>query len=173
MWKISLLVYLFIGVFELKGEILESLVYGVSVNGIEDSIGNVKLKNTPYGVLLIFEVTNVRNGVYGLYIHQNSSCMTGMSNAIIVPAKASGGIFDDGSNEKEIGVFYEDKVFLGNLPNLYVYNDEFSKIEVLIPKIFNIDSIKDHSLVIVSQGGKEYDKTKAKEDTIIACSIIR
>ena len=114
-------------------------------------IGQIDLKDTPYGVVITPDLWDLKPGLHGFHMHENPSCAD--------QGKAAGGHFDPAKTGKHLGP-YDNRGHLGDLPALYVKESGSAKHPVLAPRLKVSDFIG-HSLVI-HEGSDNYSDVPAK-----------
>jgi Cu-Zn family superoxide dismutase len=134
-------------------------------NGTGNAIGTVTARDTKYGLLLIPELNYLPFGVHGFHIHENPSCANGGMSA--------GNHFDPKYTTKHLGP-YNDKGHLGDLPALFVDQNNKANIPVLAPRL-KVADIKGHALIIHMHGDNYSDKPEKNGGggAMLACGIIR
>lgn len=89
------------------------------------SLGTVTLTQTPHGVLLKAQLTNLSPGGHGFHIHAKGSCSPDF--------KAAGGHYDP--TGKAHGMTNPEGKHAGDLPNIYAASDGRVTAEVLNPNV--------------------------------------
>lgn len=126
-------------------------IYQTTEQGTGQSVGNIKITETKYGLLFTPDLHDLKPGVHGFHIHQNASCeKNGMS---------AGGHFDPNQTNKHLGPYYEGH--LGDLPAIIVLTDGTATLPVLAPRIHRISEIENRSLMI-HDGGDNYSDVPQK-----------
>lgn len=141
----------------------------VPVNKIIDDqkvlqIGQVDLKDTPYGVLITPDVWGLKPGLHGFHLHENPSCAD--------KGMAAGGHFDPEKTGKHLGP-YDNQGHLGDLPALFVKDSGSAKHPVLAPRLKVRDFIG-HSIMI-HEGPDNYSDVPEKlggGGKRIACGVV-
>lgn len=142
-------------------------------DGQGQSLGNIVVSETPYGLLFSPHLSGLLPGIHGFHIHQNPSCMPGMEKGKAVPALMAGGHLDPAKTGKHLGP-YNDKGHLGDLPGLVVNADGTATYEILAPRLRSLSELKGHSLM-VHAGGDNYSDNPAKlggGGARFACGVI-
>lgn len=134
---------------------VEVPVNSVSVEGVGQSIGNITITETDYGLLFTPNLTSLPAGVHGFHVHEKGSCDAGMKDGKPVAALAAGGHFDPEKTGKHLGP-YNAKGHLGDLPAIYVDSDGKASYPVLAPRLKTIAQIKGLALM-VHAGGDNHD----------------
>lgn len=127
-------------------------MFFTTTKGTGESVGTIKISETPYGLLFTPDLHGLTQGIHGFHIHQNPSCDdNGM---------AAGGHLDPHKTNKHRGPYSKDG-HLGDLPALYVDKEGKVTLPVVAPRLHHLSEIKDHSLMI-HDGGDNYSDTPAK-----------
>jgi superoxide dismutase, Cu-Zn family len=104
----------------------------------EKSIGTIIAKDTPYGLLLTPELSQLAPGLHGFHVHENTSCSNN--------GMAAGGHLDPRKTLKHLGP-YNPKGHLGDLPPLYVDTTGHASLPVLAPRL-KVRNLRGHSLMV-------------------------
>ena len=136
-----------------------------SSQGIGNSVGEIVISQTKYGLLFTPHLHGLTPGIHGFHIHENSSCnQNGM---------AAGGHFDPKNTGKHLGP-YNDGGHQGDLPALYVTTDGYASLPVLAPRLNNFSILTHHALMF-HDGGDNYSDIPAKlggGNGRMACGVI-
>ncbi|HAG0017686.1 TPA: superoxide dismutase [Cu-Zn] [Salmonella enterica] len=141
--------------------------------GMGNSIGEVTVSETPYGLLFTPHLKGLTPGIHGFHVHTNPSCLPGMQDGKSVPALMAGGHLDPEKTGKHLGP-YNDKGHLGDLPGLVVNADGTATYQLLAPRFKSLTDLKGHSLMI-HKGGDNYSDEPAAlggGGARFACGII-
>lgn len=126
----------------------------VSGDGVGESIGQVVIAKTPYGLLFTPHLSTLSAGLHGFHIHENGSCAPTEKDGVKVAAGAAGGHFDPAQTKQHLGP-YNDKGHLGDLPALYVASDGVANYPVLAPRLKSLSQI-DHRALMVHVGADNH-----------------
>jgi Cu-Zn family superoxide dismutase len=141
-------------------------IYLVSAKGSQGkSIGNITIKPTQCGIMLVPNLTDLKPGPHGFHIHQNPSC-DDFGNA-------AGGHLDPHDTKAHKGP-YETSGHLGDLPFLMVNQNGTATLPVLAPRL-TLDQVKGHSLMI-HKGADNYSDNPEKNGGgggRLACGVIK
>lgn len=136
----------------------------VAPQGQGKSIGTIKIKDTPYGLLLTPHITGLTPGIHGFHVHENPACdNNGM---------AAGGHLDPQKTGKHLGP-YNTAGHLGDMPPLYVDNTGAATLPVLAPRLKEAN-LTNHALMI-HVGGDNYSDTPPMGGGAarLACGIVK
>ncbi len=139
-----------------SGAIAETVLpmHQVSVEGVGTAVGNIKVAETPYGLVFTPALQGLAPGLHGFHVHQYPSCESSEKDDVIVPGGAAGGHYDPaGSNAH--GAPWGDG-HLGDLPPLFVDTDGTSSQPVLAPRL-KLADLKGRSLMIHAGGDNHAD----------------
>ncbi|GKV92836.1 superoxide dismutase family protein [Pectobacterium aroidearum] len=142
--------------------------------GAGNSIGEVSITETPYGLLFTPSLKGLEAGIHGFHVHENASCEPAEQDGKPVPALAAGGHLDPKKTGKHLGP-YDDQGHLGDLPGLVVNADGTATYPILAPRIKSLSEVKNHALM-VHVGGDNYADTPAKlggGGARMACGVIK
>ena len=144
----------------------------ISDQGIGKGIGTVTISDTPYGLLLVPELSELAPGMHGFHVHQNSDCGPAMKDGKAVSGLAAGGHYDPAGTGKHEGPYEEGH--LGDLPALYVGADGKATLPLLAPRLKTAD-LKGRSLMIHG-GGDNYSDIPAPlggGGARVACGVVK
>jgi len=134
-------------------ESLDVEMHKVSADGVEESIGTVAVEHTEHGVLLTPSLTDLKPGVYGFHVHQNSSCEPAENDSgEMTAALSAGGHYDPEEAGTHQGPYGDGH--LGDLPVLTVNDDGEANLPVLAPRL-SMEDMPGRSLMIHA-GGDTY-----------------
>jgi superoxide dismutase, Cu-Zn family len=122
--------------------------------GTGQSLGTVKIVETPFGLAFYPDLKGLPPGQHGFHIHEKPSCAPGENNGAIVPAFAAGGHLDPAATKKH-GEPWGDG-HLGDLPPLYVGADGNATSPVLGPRL-KLADVKNRSLMVHAGGDNHAD----------------
>ena len=147
-------------------------MYAVGAQGVGASIGQVRISETPYGLVFTPALQGLAPGVHGFHLHQNPSCDAKENDGKMVAALAAGGHYDP-SNSKRHGTPWGDG-HLGDLPPLYVNADGSANQPVLAPRLKTAD-LAGRSLMVHAGGDNHADHPAALGGggARVACGVIQ
>lgn len=93
-YKKFLLAGMFISCSALADNTLTVKMYDTMDTGTGNSIGEITVSETPYGLLFTPHLNGLTPGVHGFHVHEKPSCMPGMQNGKNIPALMAGGHLD-------------------------------------------------------------------------------
>ncbi len=177
MWKRSALIAIAIVGFLACSNIASSESLTVTINltdakGTGETIGNITLEDTKYGLLLTPDLSQLNPGIHGFHIHQNPDCGAAKQEDKIVPGLAAGGHYDPTNTGSHQGP-YRDDGHLGDLPPLFVTKDGTATTPVLAPRLKQADVIG-HSIIVHLMGDNFSDEPKplGGGGARLACGVI-
>ncbi|MGE0822073.1 MAG: superoxide dismutase family protein [Candidatus Binatia bacterium] len=138
-------------------------------NSEAKSVGEAKLLQTPHGVLIRLDLTNLAPGVHAFHIHEAGTCDP--------PAFTSaGGHFNPAG--KKHGILVEDGKHGGDLPNIHVPASGALTIEILAAQVSlnegNNRLLDDNGAALVIHSGADDYRTDpaGAAGERIACGVI-
>ncbi|WP_159566422.1 superoxide dismutase family protein [Budvicia diplopodorum] len=138
-----------------QAAMIEVPVNSVSAEGVGQSIGNVAISETEYGLLFTPNLKSLPAGVHGFHIHEKASCESATKDGKAVAALAAGGHFDPDNTAKHLGPYANGH--LGDLPAIYVAVNGTATTPVLAPRLKTIAQIKEHALMVHAGGDNHSD----------------
>ena len=129
-------------------------VHAVRATGVAESIGQVRLVDTPYGMALYPRLTGLTPGLHGFHIHERPSCDPAEAAGAMAPAMAAGGHFDP-TNSRKHGEPWGDG-HLGDLPALFVAADGTASNPVLAPRL-KVSDVRNRSIMVHVGGDNHAD----------------
>jgi superoxide dismutase, Cu-Zn family len=168
------LIWLLIGIFTagyVYGEDLIVHMHLVDAKGVGKEIGTVTASDSPYGLILTPNLSELTAGVHGFHVHQNANCGPGEKEGKITPGLAAGGHYDPKGAGKHEGPYGQGH--LGDLPALYVGQDGRAMLPVLAPRL-KVSDLKGHSLMIHAGGDNYSDQPQplGGGGARVACGVI-
>jgi Cu-Zn family superoxide dismutase len=130
-----------------------------------ESVGEVRLMETPHGTLLHARFSNLPPGAHAFHVHTVGKCEP--------PFKSSGGHFNPGG--KKHGFLAADGLHAGDMPNIHVPASGSLEIEVL-NTLLKLDSSlfdADGAAIVLHEGPDDYKTDPAgAAGGRIACGVI-
>ena len=130
-----------------------------------ESVGEVKLMQTPHGTLLHARFSNLPPGAHAFHVHTVGKCEP--------PFKSAGGHFNPGG--KKHGFLAADGLHAGDMPNIHVPASGSLEIEVL-NTLLKLDSSlfdADGAAIVLHAGPDDYKTDPAgAAGARIACGVI-
>lgn len=123
--------------------------------GAGDSIGQVTIAETAYGLSFTPQLKDLPAGIHGFHVHANGSCDPKTTDGKAVAAGAAGGHLDPQKTGKHLGPWQDGH--LGDLPALYVSADGTATYPVLAPRIKKLSDIKGKALMVHTGGDNHAD----------------
>lgn len=154
------------------GEALEIEMKVALESGAGNTLGTIKVTQTPYGMLLTPDLTGLPPGLHGFHVHQNPDCGAKEQEGKKVPALAAGGHFDPENTGRHEGPYGTGH--LGDLPAIYVDGNGKASYPVLAPRL-KIADLKGRSLMIHAGGDNHADHPQklGGGGARIACGVIK
>ncbi len=143
----------------------------LNTSGVGQGIGSITLRDSPYGLLLIPDLTNLSPGNHGFHIHENPDCGAQRKEGRLVPGLAAGGHFDPWSTGSHEGPYGEGH--LGDLPPLFVDEEGNATTTVLAPRLKR--SYLRQRSIMIHMKGDNFSDTPAKlggGGARLACGVI-
>lgn len=140
----------------------EVIVHMSGTNNTSPINGSVIFTDTPYGLLITPDLTNLPQGIHGFHLHQHPDCnMHGMD---------AGGHFDPNNTNSHQGPYANGH--LGDLPVLYVSPEGLANTPVIAPRLKTSD-IRNLALMI-HHGGDNYSNNPplGGGGDRIACGVV-
>lgn len=140
-------------------------------NGVGKSIGSVRAEDTPYGLLLTPNLTDLSTGTHGFHVHEKPNCGPAQKEGNPVPGLAAGGHYDPQGTGKHEGPYRSGH--LGDLPPLIVSQEGIATLPILAPRV-KVADLSGRSLTIHA-GGDNYSDTPQPlggGGDRIACGVI-
>jgi len=144
----------------------------VDENGVGKDIGQVKISETRYGLVLSPALTGLPPGLHGFHVHENASCEPKENDGKKEPALAAGGHYDPAGSKRHGSPWGDGH--LGDLPALYVDGNGNANQPVLAPRL-NMSNLKGRSLMLHA-GGDNYADQPAPlggGGARVACGVIQ
>jgi Cu-Zn family superoxide dismutase len=127
------------------------------------TVGEVVFTETPYGLLITPDLTNLPPGAHGFHLHKSPNCGHEGNDA--------GAHLDPANSNSHLGPY--GKGHLGDLPVLYVFNDGKATIPLLAPRL-KLKDLKDTALMIHANGDNYSDNPPlGGGGDRIACGVIK
>ena len=130
-----------------------------------ESVGEVKLMQTPHGTLLHARFSNLPPGAHAYHVHTVGKCEP--------PFKSAGGHFNPGG--KKHGIHAAEGLHVGDMPNIHVPASGSLEIEVL-NTLLKLDSSlfdADGAAIVLHAGPDDYKSDPAgAAGARIACGVI-
>lgn len=137
---------------------LQVELHKVTVKGIDQSIGTVKIDETAYGLEFMPKLNSLPPGIHGFHVHAKGSCEPAMAEGKLSAAGAAGGHLDPQNTGKHLGPYRDGH--LGDLPALFVTEDGMTTYPVLAPRIKKLSEIKGKALMVHVGGDNHSDQPK-------------
>ena len=146
-------------------------VNAVSSSGIGAEIGYIQLQDSPAGLVLLTNLTNLPAGPHGFHIHEKGSCEPAEKDGKMGAALAAGSHFNPLKVQNH-GTPLSGH--MGDLPLLNVSQDGTAKVSLIAPrlKISDIEGLA----IMVHAGGDNYSddpKPLGGGGDRIACGVIK
>lgn len=133
----------------------EAIVVMRALSGPGDVVGEVILRDSPHGMLVIPSLAGLSVGPHAAHVHEKPNCGAGVVDGSRVPGGAAGGHYDPDGAGAYAGPYGEGA--LGDLPNLYVEADGRARIPVLAPRV-RVEDVAGRALMIHA-GADRYGPT--------------
>lgn len=147
---------------ELKAEL-----HLISDKGVGESVGSVRISDSPNGAVLKPDLKGLPPGLHGFHIHQNPDCGAKIKDGKMMAGEAAGPHFDPANTGKHAGP--EGHGHAGDLPQLVVAADGKATTALTAPRLKTAD-LKNRSLMIHTEGDNYADKPGGGR---IACGVVK
>jgi Cu-Zn family superoxide dismutase len=144
----------------------------ITDQGIGKPIGTISLMDTPGGLKLTPNLSDLQPGLHGFHVHDKPDCNAVMKEGKAVAGLAAGGHYDPTLSGKHEGP--TGKGHLGDLPGLTVGSDGKATTPVVAPRL-KVSDVQGRSLMIHA-GGDNYSDTPAPlggGGARVACGVIK
>lgn len=144
----------------------------VSADGVEQSLGHIRIEETEHGLLFSPELESLEEGMHGFHVHEHGSCDPAHKDGEMAAAESAGGHFDPQGTGKHLGPYAEGH--LGDLPALYVNDDGKAEMPVLAPRLTSIEQLDGRTLMIHAGGDNYADEPEplGGGGSRVACGVI-
>lgn len=126
----------------------------VDEKGVAQSIGEVSVAESKYGLVFTPALKGLAPGLHGFHVHQNPSCAATEKDGKAIPGGAAGGHYDPGATNAHGAPWGEGH--LGDLPALYVDANGAATQPVLAPRL-KLADLKGRSLMVHAGGDNHAD----------------
>lgn len=143
----------------------------VNKTGIGESIGEIAIRETEYGLVFTPLLKGLPAGLHGFHVHENPSCQPEKKEGKVTPAAAAGGHYDPAGSRKHGSPWGSGH--LGDLPALHVKTDGRAIHPVLAPRLKMTDL--EGRVLMIHEGGDNYSdhpKALGGGGGRIACGVI-
>ncbi|QYJ80443.1 superoxide dismutase family protein [Shewanella acanthi] len=143
----------------------------VNDKGVADSVGQVTISESKYGVVFTPSLKGLTPGLHGFHLHENGSCDPKEKDGKIVPAGAAGGHYDPAATKTHSTPWGEGH--LGDLPPLFIDADGAGNQAVLAPRL-KMSDLKGHAIMFHAGGDNHSDHPAplGGGGARVACGII-
>lgn len=142
----------------------------VSTQGIGASVGTVTLQDSPVGLIIQTQLTNLPAGPHGFHIHEKGSCEPAEKDGKMVAALAAGGHY----NPTQVAHHGTPMTgHMGDLPVLHVNSAGQSQLKLIAPRL-KLADVQGHALMIHAGSDNYADQPKplGGGGERIACGVI-
>ncbi len=143
----------------------------VTDKGVGDSVGQVTVTESKYGVVFTPTLQGLSPGVHGFHLHENASCQPKEKDGKMVAAGAAGAHYDPQATKAHGTPWGEGH--LGDLPALYVEANGSASQPVLAPRL-KLSNLKGRAIMIHSGGDNHSDQPAALGGggARVACGVV-
>ena len=145
-------------------------IYLVTAQGIGQPLGNIKISETPYGLLFTPVLTGLPAGIHGFHVHENGSCAPAEKDGKAGAALQAGGHYDPQKTSQHLGPYANGH--LGDLPVLYVGQDGQAMTDVLAPRLKKLTQISGRALMAGGDNHADHPQPLGGGGARIACGVI-
>lgn len=144
-------------------------MYAVSSAGIQDSIGQIILSDSPQGLHIRTDLKALSHGFHGFHIHQYGNCAPAEKDGKMVAALSAGGHF----NPTHVNHGTPNDGHLGDLPVLNVDHQGRAKTTINAPRL-SLDQVQGLAIIVHAGGDNYSDHPQALGGggERIACGVI-
>jgi len=142
-----------------------------ATNGIGEAIGSITFQDSPAGLLIKNQLTQLSAGEHGFHLHENPSCEGDEKDDQWVPGLKAGSHYDPDKTGEHEGPYGEGHK--GDLPFILVEEDGTSQQVLLVPRL-TVEELTGLS-VMIHEGGDNYadaPKPLGGGGARIACGVI-
>lgn len=145
-------------------------VNAVSAQGIGAKIGTITFQDSPNGLTISTQLSQLPSGFHGFHIHEVGSCAPAEKDGKLGAALAAGSHF----NPNKTGHGTPNDGHMGDLPTLNVDSDGNAKTSVLAPRL-KLADIQGRAIMIHAGGDNYSDLPKplGGGGDRIACGLIQ
>jgi Cu-Zn family superoxide dismutase len=145
----------------------------IDENGVGQSIGTLRLKDTAKGLSITPKLKDLPPGPHGFHVHANGDCGPGEQNGKQVAGFAAGGHFDPDKTGKHLGPDSSDG-HRGDLPVLVVNDKGHAGKTVVAPRL-KVADVKGHAIIIHANGDNYSDQPAplGGGGARIACGVVK
>ena len=145
-------------------------INAVSPEGVGKKIGTITFQDSPRGLSIRPNLSDLPSGFHGFHIHEKGSCAPAIKNGRYHAAAAAGNHF----NPLKVRHGSPNDGHLGDLPVLNVDSTGVAKTVVIAPRLKR-SLIQGLSIVIHAGGDNysDYPKPLGGDGDRIACGVIR
>ena len=152
----------------------ESLSVAINMVGGEGklkAIGQIRVEQSPYGLVFSPDLTGLTPGLHGFHVHQNPSCAPSEKDGAKVAAGAAGAHLDPSGSNRH-GTPWGDG-HLGDLPPLYV-NAQGKAIQPVLAPRLKLSDLKSRSLMLHAGADNHSDHPEmlGGGGARVACGVI-
>ena len=146
------------------------IVNAVSAQGIGQSIGQIKLSDSPQGLRIETDLKALSPGFHGFHIHQTGNCAPAEKDGKAVAALSAGGHF----NPTNVAHGTPNDGHLGDLPVLNVDHQGVAKTTVIAPRL-SLAQLQGLAIMVHAGGDNYADQPQplGGGGERIACGVIR
>lgn len=128
-------------------------MHAVDEEGVQEPIGEIRIKEEGDGLVFQPQLEGLSPGIHGFHVHEYGDCGPVSPDGERGPAKSAGSHLDP-HNEGEHSPPWTDEGHLGDLPALYVEEDETATHPVHVTDL-QLSDVEGRALVI-HKGGDNY-----------------
>lgn len=146
-------------------------VFSITGDNEGQSIGQIQIQDTEYGLLFTPELDSLSQGAHGFHVHELPSCANLQKDGKLVSGLGAGGHFDPQGTNKHEGPY--GKGHLGDLPPIFADANGQVKIPVLAPRL-KLSDIRGRSIIIHAGADNYSDKPKSLGGggPRVACTVV-
>ena len=125
----------------------------ISADGVGQSVGTLKIKDTKNGLFVQILVSGVTPGAHGFHVHEFGNCGNAAKDGTKGAGLGAGGHYDPKATKKHEGPHSKDG-HLGDLPVLVADGNGNATLPVLAPKLTT--AMLKGKAIVIHAGGDNY-----------------
>lgn len=143
----------------------------ITADGVGVIIGTVAFQDTPKGLKIWPNLSDLTEGQHGFHVHENAGCGAKEQSGKLVAGLAAGGHFDPGKTGKHTGP--DGMGHLGDLPVLYV-NEKGQATRTSFASRLKTSDLENRAIVVHAGGDNYLDEPSSLGGggPRVACGVV-